>query len=336
MPLHQFRRPGALDVRRFPESINVEEEIPFVNPIQSRISNQLSPENLPIPRQNITQMIPQEESNLPTREDYRPSLLRKILAGAAGASAGYQSGAGEGIRVGREIVDQPYNEALRDYQVGSAEDMARREQERREEETGIKGRIEDRAVRGEESVYAEREARTGAYGRSNQPRDPQKTAMEKNLRLYEELQQTPEGRELWDNFNASGEESFDEWARKQDYQQQGREDLAELTASLRPEKEENQPSTSDVERVEDAIFDEMADDPNQEFAYMYAIEKDNRGQETIHLRTEEELMEKFGWTRGQAKDEVEKYYDEFNNRKGRKLGESGFNRYELEEREPLQ
>lgn len=265
MPLHQFRRPGALDIRRFPQSINVEEEMPFVNPIQSRISNQLSPENLPIPRQNITQMIPQEESGLPNREDYRPSLLRKILAGAAGASAGYQSGAGEGIKVGREIVDQPYNEALRDYQVGSAEDMARREQERREEETGIKGRIEDRAVRGEESVYAEREARTGAYGRSNQPREPQRTTMERNLRLYEELQQTPEGRELWDNFNASGEESFDEWARKQDYQQQGREDLAELTASLRPEREERSPaniSATQQSKTDELTMERMLADPD--------------------------------------------------------------------------
>jgi len=133
--------------------------------------------------------------------------------------------------------------------------------------------------------------------------NPQKTAMERNLRLYEELQQTPEGRELWENFQSSGEESFDEWSRKQDYQQQGRKDLAELTASLRPETEEKSGTVSQTQltEAEDVVFNDIVNDPSGEFASI--ISEDEEG---IGLKTIEELMEE-GLTKGQAEANIEMF-----------------------------
>ena len=52
----------------------------------------------------------------PSREEYEPSLKRKILASALGGLQGFSRGAEAGIATGRMITDAPYNRAQEDYE----------------------------------------------------------------------------------------------------------------------------------------------------------------------------------------------------------------------------
>lgn len=49
------------------------------------------------------------------QQDYNPSILRRILAGAGGGAAGYQGGALAGLQTGEAILDTPYRRAMERY-----------------------------------------------------------------------------------------------------------------------------------------------------------------------------------------------------------------------------
>lgn len=58
----------------------------------------------------------QHLSQMPNRDDYRPSKWDRVTAGLAGMSAGMRN-PGEGIRVARDINSQPWQNAMEDYAV---------------------------------------------------------------------------------------------------------------------------------------------------------------------------------------------------------------------------
>jgi len=60
----------------------------------------------------------------PTREEYPPGLLRKILASAAGGATGWQQGAPAGIATARGITELPYEQATQDWQGRAQAAMA--------------------------------------------------------------------------------------------------------------------------------------------------------------------------------------------------------------------
>src|SRR3972149_10028808 len=140
-----------LDVRRFPESIQVPgEPIPvgmLSAPIPETLEERQLPE-LPIIRQyrpTASEDYRQLLSEVPERES--PGLLRKILAGAAGASSGYFEGAAKGIETGTNIMEEPYRRKLQDYstRVGIAQRAAQEEQRiaeegRQQQELELRGR----------------------------------------------------------------------------------------------------------------------------------------------------------------------------------------------------
>ena len=51
-------------------------------------------------------------SNMPARDDYRPSIGRKIIAGLVGAATGFGSGGARGYQIAQDIVGDPYNQAV--------------------------------------------------------------------------------------------------------------------------------------------------------------------------------------------------------------------------------
>lgn len=56
----------------------------------------------------------------PNRDQYQPSKLRRILAGAGGFSAGWQQGPQAGIGLAQGIIDTPYHQALENWKLGLA------------------------------------------------------------------------------------------------------------------------------------------------------------------------------------------------------------------------
>lgn len=59
----------------------------------------------------------QTVQNRPQREDYQPSIGRKILGGLAGAMTGFTSGAKAGQNMVQDITEGPYRQAQADYQA---------------------------------------------------------------------------------------------------------------------------------------------------------------------------------------------------------------------------
>lgn len=57
----------------------------------------------------------EEIQNAPRREDFQAGTGRKILAGLAGAAAGFTGGAGAGARTVQEITEGPYQKAQQDF-----------------------------------------------------------------------------------------------------------------------------------------------------------------------------------------------------------------------------
>lgn len=58
----------------------------------------------------------EEIQNAPRREDYEVGTGRKILAGLAGAAAGFTGGAERGARTIQNITEGPYQQAQKDFQ----------------------------------------------------------------------------------------------------------------------------------------------------------------------------------------------------------------------------
>jgi hypothetical protein len=57
--------------------------------------------------------------NLPTKEQYKPSKISRVGAILSGISEGLTKGAGAGYATAQGILDQPYREALSNYQLQS-------------------------------------------------------------------------------------------------------------------------------------------------------------------------------------------------------------------------
>ena len=55
--------------------------------------------------------------NVPQREDYQPGIFGKIVAGLAGTSAGWQGGAGAGIKTAQSVIRRPYEQAVEEYEM---------------------------------------------------------------------------------------------------------------------------------------------------------------------------------------------------------------------------
>ena len=84
--------------------------------------------------------------NMPQQKDYEPSKWRRAGAIAAGGLVGYAAGPREGIAAGREIYDEPYNRATRDWTAkgGGLRESAKLEEDDRQDQ--MKSLSEARAM----------------------------------------------------------------------------------------------------------------------------------------------------------------------------------------------
>ncbi len=135
-------------------------DIPEVDPIETLLENSLL--NTPPAEQA------QRDLALPNQEDYAPSTGRKVLSVLAAALGGYTDGVGQGIGLGRTILDSPYKNAMSRYNekakaLGSVAALE-------EKELGRKrlgwGSILDRKAR----IAAEAQRSQDRQDRLNQPR----------------------------------------------------------------------------------------------------------------------------------------------------------------------
>jgi hypothetical protein len=72
----------------------------------------------------------------PTREDHKPSILRRIAGSIMGAGAGMQEGASSGFQTAQRVVDAPYGRAVERYnnEIGGLAESANLERQEMEDQ----------------------------------------------------------------------------------------------------------------------------------------------------------------------------------------------------------
>ena len=270
----------------------------------------LRPESRPIlsPSEEYTSVV----GDVPQREDYSPSTLRKILAIASGVSTGYlrsreapSEGGPAAYEATTNILEQPYRRALEKYSTGVGVSKAKLDEQMRQAEEERKQRgvgFEERKVGiGERGVGIEEEESPGIIDlrkaqaeKLRRPETRQPTAFESQMAIFQELQKTPEGRELWDKFQKSGEESIEEWGQKQDRLQQDRIKLAREQSGLRRQEAREKPIKEGETDFD--VLDEASDRVagTIQFKKFFTTVKTNQGNVPV-LKDDEALMEENGW-----------------------------------------
>ena len=260
--------------------------------------------------------------DMPRREDYSPSILRKILAIAGGASTGYlrsREDPSGGFQAASEattnILEQPYRRALEKYGMDVGVAKERVEESRRQSKEGREQQslgLEERKVgAGERRIGMEEEAlpseislREAQAEKLRRPEVRQPTAFESQMAIFQELQKTPEGQALWDKFSRSGEESIEEWGRKQDRLQQDRIRLAREQSGLRRQEEALKPRKIEKpEKTEFEVLDAASDRVAKTAQFSRFFE--TVGKEGIPvLKDDETLIEENGWTTPQLEENM--------------------------------
>lgn len=83
--------------------------------IPKRAPSTPGPEGIPDPNMSAANRYRQYLESRPEEADYRPSILRRILAGAAGFGTGYTEGGGAGAEMAGSIVHAPYASAYQEW-----------------------------------------------------------------------------------------------------------------------------------------------------------------------------------------------------------------------------
>jgi len=254
-------------------------------------------------------------SQVPTREENKPSLLRKVGAGITAGLTGFTEGASRGAEVGQQILDAPYQSAYQDYvreqlnplqQEYALEEAGRKTalEERKEKLEGRKVDLAERGVSLEEKAAPSGIAHTQAetdFISGWRDRIPQ-SDLESLLNLYKE---NPESAISFIKTRFPQQLSFEDRQQLQndliksrerivERQQAGATGRAIISAST---KGGGKVSATQQSAAENLTLTRMSGDPEIKD---FIIETDENG--TLGLMTPDEIMDEFNISEQEAQE----------------------------------